>query len=281
MDEKLSEQPLIGINESYSTLLNQKRIFDASINEISQLMENLTYFETSNIILLKSKFENIQKQMSKIIKSINLLKNELSDDNIQMSSKLKSLTDSINGRFQKANLKFQTILINAQKSLDEQISYGSELSTQDLLTQLSSQKEEQTPLNNKEKIERLKRVKKEYQQIYDITNTLNQLSEDIKYTAQKQDKEIDIIDDNLGQIEQNLEKGNEQLKKYKEENMTDSSGYYKYVFGVFVIFVIFAIALYFKIMSSSASASATIDTGAQFEDTIFMNKKYVSNSSIK
>ena len=62
MDEFDTNEPLLysEIDDKYSLLLQKKRIFDTSINEISQLMDNLTLEESSNVSLIKTKFENIK-----------------------------------------------------------------------------------------------------------------------------------------------------------------------------------------------------------------------------
>ena len=111
----------------------------------------------------------------------------------------------------------------------------------------------QNPLVNKEKIEQLKRVKKEYQQIYDITNSMNKLSEDIKVNTLNQDKQIDIIDYNFNDIENNIIKGNEELKKYKEENMGDNLDYYKYIIWIIIAIIFLAFLIYYKLNNSNSN----------------------------
>ena len=156
------------IDDKYSNLLQKKRIFDTSIKEISQLMDNLTFEESSNISLVKTKFENIKNQMNKISKGINTLNNLIPDEDIPTAIKLKTLSDSISNKYKRANSKFQNIIINAQKNLDEQLSINSDISTIDRSSEVSMQqalnlKKEllaQNPLTNKDRIERLKKLKK-------------------------------------------------------------------------------------------------------------------------
>ena len=93
MKEVDTSEPILysEIDDKYSNLLQKKRIFDTSIKEISQLMDNLTFEESSNISLVKTKFENIKNQMNKISKGINTLNNLIPDEDIPTAIKLKTL----------------------------------------------------------------------------------------------------------------------------------------------------------------------------------------------
>ena len=273
MNEIDTNEPILysEIEDKYSNLLQKKRIFETSINEISQLMDSLTFEEPSNITLVKNKFQNIKNQMNKISKGINTLTNLIPDEDIPTAIKLRTLSDSISSKYKRANSKFQNIIINAQKNLDEQLSINSDISTVDKSSEVSLQQalnlkkdllaqteiQTQNPLINKSRIERLKKVKKEYQQIYDITNSLNQLSEDIKFSTLNQDKQIELITSNIDKIEDNIIKGNEELKQYKENNMVDNSIYYKYIGGIIIFILILALLIYFKFSSENAGEVST------------------------
>ena len=265
------------IDDKYSILLQKKRIFDISINEISQLMNNLTLEESSNVSLIKTKFENIKNQMNKISKGINSLNNLIPDDNIPYLIKLRTLSDGISKKYERANSKFQNIITHAQKYLDEQLSINSDLSTVDKSSEttqanvlkLKNDLLEHNPLANKDRIERIKRVKKEYQQIYDITNSLNQLSEDIKFNTLSQDKQIELITNNIYGIEENIKKGNEELKKHKEENMSDNSVYYKYIGYIIIVIIFFALLIYYKLNSPNST-----EVSSQIEEKLFLNNEH-------
>ena len=278
MNEIDTSEPILysEIDDKYSYLLQKKRIFETSINEISQLMDNLTFEESSNVSLIKTKFENIKNQMNKISKGISNLINLIPDDDVPNAIKLKTLSDSISKKYKRANSKFQNIIISAQKNLDEQLSISSDISTIDKssdvppsnILKLKSELLVQNPLINKNKIERIKRVRKEYQQIYDITNSLNKLSEDIKFNTLNQDKQIEIISSNIDGIEENINKGNEELKKYKAENLVDNTVYFKYI-GVIILFIIlFGLLIYYKLNSSSAP-----EVSSQIEEKFFLNNQ--------
>ena len=278
MNEYDTNEPLLysQIEDRYSILLQKKRIFDISISEISQLMDNLTIEESSNVSLIKTKFENIKNQMNKISKGINSLNNLIPDDDIPYLIKLRTLSDGISKKYERANSKFQNIIIHAQKYLDEQLSINSDLSTVDKSSEtteanvLKLKKDllEHNPLANKDRIERIKRVKKEYQQIYDITNSLNQLSEDIKFNTLSQDKQIELISNNIYGIEENINKGNEELKKHKEENMTDNSVYYKYIGYIILVIIFFALLIYYKLNSPNST-----EVSSQIEEKLFLNNE--------
>ena len=276
MNEIDTSEPILysEIDDKYSTLLQKKRIFDASIKEISQLMDSLTLEEPSNVSLIKTKFENIKNQMSKISKGINTLNNLIPDDDIPYTIKLRTLSDGISKKYDRANLKFKNIIINAQKYLDEQLSINSDISTidkssepaQSNIINLKNDLLVQNPLINKNRIERIKKVKKEYQQIYDITNTLNQLSEDIKFNTLSQDSQIELITNNIEGIEENIIKGNNELKKYKDENMPDNTDYYKYIIYIIIIIIFLALLIYYNLKSSGSG-----EVSSQVEETFFVN----------
>ena len=276
MNEIDTSEPILysEIDDKYSTLLQKKRIFDASIKEISQLMDSLTLEEPSNVSLIKTKFENIKNQMSKISKGINTLNNLIPDDDIPYTIKLRTLSDGISKKYDRANLKFKNIIINAQKYLDEQLSINSDISTidkssepaQSNIINLKNDLLVQNPLINKNRIERIKKVKKEYQQIYDITNTLNQLSEDIKFNTLSQDSQIELITNNIEGIEENIIKGNNELKKYKDENMPDNTDYYKYIIYIIIIIIFLALLIYYNLKSSGSD-----EVSSQVEETFIVN----------
>ena len=277
MNEIDTNEPILysEIDDKYSNLLQKKRIFDTSINEITQLMDNLTLDESSNVSLIKNKFESIKTQMNKISKGINSLKNLIPDEDLANLIKLSTLSEGISKKYKRANSKFMNAITNAQKNIDEQLSVNSDISTLDKSSEASMSNimalkkdlQTQNPLINKDRIERLKRVKKEYQQIYDISSSLNQLSEDIKFNTLNQDKQIEIISANINGIDENINKGNEELKKFKEENMVDNTVYYKYIGIIILVIMLFALLIYYKL---NLSSSGEVSASSQIEETFFM-----------
>lgn len=268
------EEPILysQIEDKFNSLSQKKRIFYTNITEISQLIDNLNLEEPSNVSLIKTKFENIKNQMSKISKSINNLNNLIPDEDVPMAIKLHTLAEGITKKYKNLNAKFQNIISNPMKNIDEQISINSDISTLDKSSDISNLKNDllinNNPLVNKDKIERLKRVKKEYQQIYDITNSMNQLSEDIKFNTLNQDKQIDIIDSNFNEIEGNIIKGNDELKKYKEVNMGDNINYYKYIAWILIAIIFLAFLIYYKLFSPNSP-----EVSKQLEEKIFLNNE--------
>jgi hypothetical protein len=274
------EEPILysKIEDKFNSLSQKKRIFYTNITEISQLIDNLNLEEPSNVSLIKTKFENIKNQMSKISKSINNLNNLIPDEDVPMAIKLHTLAEGITKKYKNLNAKFQNIISNPMKNIDEQISINSDISTLDKSSDISNLKNDllinNNPLVNKDKIERLKRVKKEYQQIYDITNSMNQLSEDIKFNTLNQDKQIDIIDSNFNEIEGNIIKGNDELKKYKEVNMGDNINYYKYIAWILIAIIFLAFLIYYKLFSPNSP-----EVSKQLEEKIFLNNE--NNNLVK
>ena len=253
-----NQEPILysKIEDKFSSLSQKKRIFYTSITELGQLLDNLNLEEPSNISLIKTKFESIKNQMNKISKSINSLNNLIPDEDIPMTIKLRTLADGITKKYKNLSIKFQNMIPNSIKNSEELSSVNSDISTNDKSSDITNLKNEllivQNPLINKDKIERLKKVKKEYQQIYDITNSMNQLSEDIKINTLSQDRQIDLIDTNLNEIENNIIKGNEELKKYKNENMGDNLNYYKYIIWIVIAIFFLAFLIYYKLYNPNS-----------------------------
>jgi len=278
MQEKDIDEPLLysEIEDKYSNLLQKKRIFDTSIKEVSQLMDSLTLDESSNVCLIKTKFENLKTQMNKISKGINILKNIIPDEDMSNTFKLKTLSDEISRKFKRANSKFINNIVNAQRNLEEELSINSDISTVDKSSEVSISNiatlkkdlQTQNPLINKDRIERLKKVKKEYQQIYDISSSLNQLSEDIKFNTLNQDKQIELISANINEVDENINKGNIELKKYKEENIGDNSDYYKYIGFIILLILLFALIIYYKLSTPNSG-----EVSSQIEETLFLENK--------
>ena len=279
MNEKLINEPILysEIDDKYSNLLQKKRIFDTSINELSILMDNLSFEESSNISLIKNKFENIKNQMNKISKGISNLNNLIPDEDIPNAIKIRTLSDGISKKFKRANSKFQNIILDAQRNLEEQLS-TSDISTIDKASEVSLSQSQTNQINTeyivqnpfiiKDKIERIKKVKTDYEHIYDITNSLNQLSEDIKFNSLNQDKQIEIISSNIDGIDTNIRKGNEELKKYKEANIEDNSVYYKYIGGIIFVILLFALLIYYKLNTPNSGEVST-----QIEEKFFLNNQ--------
>ena len=279
MNEKLINEPILysEIDDKYSNLLQKKRIFDTSINELSILMDNLSFEESSNISLIKNKFENIKNQMNKISKGISNLNNLIPDEDIPNAIKIRTLSDGISKKFKRANSKFQNIILDAQRNLEEQLS-TSDISTIDKASEVSLSQSQSNQINTeyivqnpfiiKDKIERIKKVKTDYEHIYDITNSLNQLSEDIKFNSINQDKQIEIISSNIDGIDTNIRKGNEELKKYKEANIEDNSVYYKYIGGIIFVILLFALLIYYKLNTPNSGEVST-----QIEEKFFLNNQ--------
>ena len=271
-----NQEPILysKIEDKFSSLSQKKRIFYTSITELSQLLDNLNLEEPSNISLIKTKFESIKNQMNKISKSINSLNNLIPDEDIPMTIKLRTLADGITKKYKNLSIKFQNMIPTSIKNSEELSSVNSDISTNDKSSDITNLKNEllivQNPLINKDKIERLKKVKKEYQQIYDITNSMNQLSEDIKINTLSQDRQIDLIDTNLNEIENNIIKGNEELKKYKNENMGDNLNYYKYIIWIVLAIFFLAFLIYYKLYNPNSP-----EVSKQIDEKIFEIKNLI------
>ena len=230
------------IDEEYFQLLQQKTIFDTNIKEINQLTQELSFEDPSNIQLLKSKFENIKILMNKISTNINYLQNIIPEDNFDMNLKIKILLDDIHKEFKKEKKKLNNSLINAQNCLQEDLSFISDFSTQE--------KSSDNSISNKEKINKFGKIKKEYEEINAIKNSLNQLNDEIKFNSINQEDKINIVDINMSYVEDSVNNENKKLEKL-DENGDNNNFYYKVSLGIGIGILMLFIIIYTKFGSAS------------------------------
>lgn len=231
-----NEEPILysEIEEKYSILLQTKTLFNSNILEINQIIDNVNIEEPKNVSLIKMKFNDIKNQMNTISEGISCLNNLIPDEDIPMTIKLRDLADNVNKNFANISSRFQTIMINKQKNIDEQLqlSLYSDISSNDKSTDPNIKND---ILLNKDKT---KEIEKEYKQICVINNPIYQLNDEIKFDSINQDNQIEIINLNIDEIKDN---------NYKIEDSEDNINYYKYIRWIVICIIILAFLIYYKI----------------------------------
>ena len=231
-----NEEPILysEIEEKYSILLQTKTLFNSNILEINQIIDNVNIEEPKNVSLIKMKFNEVKNQMNTISEGIICLNNLIPDEDIPMTIKLRDLADNVNKNFANISSRFQTIMINKQKNIDEQLqlSLYSDISSNDKSTDPNIKND---ILLNKDKT---KEIEKEYKQICVINNPIYQLNEEIKFDSINQDNQIEIINLNIDEIKDN---------NYKIEDSEDNINYYKYIRWIVICIIILAFLIYYKI----------------------------------
>ena len=231
-----NEEPILysEIEEKYSILLQTKTLFNSNILEINQIIDNVNIEEPKNVSLIKMKFNDIKNQMNTISEGISCLNNLIPDEDIPMTIKLRDLADNVNKNFANISSRFQIIMINKQKNIDEQLqlSLYSDISSNDKSTDPNIKND---ILLNKDKT---KEIEKEYKQICVINNPIYQLNEEIKFDSINQDNQIEIINLNIDEIKDN---------NYKIEDSEDNINYYKYIRWIVICIIILAFLIYYKI----------------------------------
>ena len=231
-----NEEPILycEIEGKYSILLQTKTLFNSNIIEINQIIDNVNIEEPKNVSLIKMKFNDIKNQMNTISEGISCLNNLIPDEDIPMTIKLRDLADNVNKNFANINSRFQTIMINKQKNIDEQLqlSLYSDISSNDKSTDPNIKND---ILLNKDKT---KEIEKEYKQICVINNPIYQLNDEIKFDSINQDNQIEIINLNIDEIKDN---------NYKIEDSEDNINYYKYIRWIVICIIILAFLIYYKI----------------------------------
>ena len=231
-----NEEPILysEIEEKYSILLQTKTLFNSNIIEINQIIDNVNIEEPKNVSLIKMKFNEVKNQMNTISEGISCLNNLIPDEDIPMTIKLRDLADNVNKNFSNISSRFQTIMINKQKNIDEQLqlSLYSDISSNDKSTDPNIKND---ILLNKDKT---KEIEKEYKQICVINNPIYQLNDEIKFDSINQDNQIEIINLNIDEIKDN---------NYKIEDSEHNINYYKYIRWIVICIIILAFLIYYKI----------------------------------
>lgn len=242
---------LLNIAENdMNKLIEDKRIYDASINELENIINTINYKEPSNILQIKQKFNVIENKMKEMYDIIHSIKNFIKDNEKNKLKKIQSISDSINKKFLNANKKFQLAIKNAQIDVQEQINSSNSTSSNTIDMNFNNGMEIEidtsSPNKNKQKLEQLLNAKKEYEQIYEITLKLNQLSKDIVNSCNEDEKKIEYIEDNLLEFEDNTKKAEIEIDKFKEKSKNSNSFYAKIALLLVIIILILAGIVYYN-----------------------------------
>ena len=253
MDEDSKHISLLdeSIESEFCALTEQRRIFDISLQELEKNINTISYKEPSSIQQIKNKFEEIQKQMKNMNDSISYIKNFLK--NKKDYDKLNKISKSIYTKYKNADDNFKNALRNAENDVQNQINKNLGFEIDNLSNSSLQEMEIDTSLTQKNKIERLKNVQKEYQQIYNITVSLSKLSQDINASMKRSEEKLNNIEDNLIDVEDNTKKGNEELREFRDNNNNSNSVYIKFSLILFIVILIIGFLTYSRLSSSNNS----------------------------
>jgi len=254
MDYDTNSTPLLLniVENDMNKLIEDKRIYDASITELENIIDTINYKEPSSILQIKQKFNVIENKMKDMYDIIHSIKNFMKDNEKNKLKKIQNISDSINKKFINANKKFQSAIKNAQIDIQEQISSNSTSSNTEDLNNNENEIEMEMETNtnssnkNKKKLEQLLNAKKEYEQIYDLTLKLNQLSKDIANSCNEDEKKIEYIEDNLIEFEDNIKKADIEIDKFEEKSKTNKSFYVKIALILIIIIGILIGLVYYN-----------------------------------
>ena len=218
------------IETEFNSLTEQRRIFDISLQELEKTINSISYKEPSSIQQIKNKFEEIQKQMKNMNDSISYIKNFLKKN---------------------ADDKFKNALKNLENDVQNQIEKNLSFENDNVSNESQQEMEIDTSLNQKNKIERLKNLQKEYKQIYDITVSLSKLSQDINSSLKRSENKVNNIEDNLIIIEDNTKKANDELREFRDNNNNNNSIYIKFSLILFILILIIGYLTYSRLMGNN------------------------------
>ena len=181
--------------------------------------------------------------------SISYIKNFLK--NKKDYDKLNKISKSIYTKYKNADDNFKNALRNAENDVQNQINKNLGFEIDNLSNSSLQEMEIDTSLTQKNKIERLKNVQKEYKQIYDITVSLSKLSQDINASMKRGEEKLNNIEDNLIDVEDNTKKGNEELREFRDNNNYSNSVYIKFSLILFIVILIIGFLTYSRLSSSN------------------------------
>ena len=237
------------IETEFNSLTEQRRIFDISLQELEKTINSISYKEPSSIQQIKNKFEEIQKQMKNMNDSISYIKNFLK--NKKDYNKLNKISKSIYTKYKNADDKFKNALKNLENDVQNQIEKNLSFENDNVSNESQQEMEIDTSLNQKNKIERLKNLQKEYKQIYDITVSLSKLSQDINSSLKRSENKVNNIEDNLIVIEDNTKKANDELREFRDNNNNNNSIYIKFSLILFILILIIGYLTYSRLMGNN------------------------------
>ena len=166
------------IENEVNVLVEEEKTVMTSMNEISNELDS----QSNNLIVVKSKFERLEKKMKNLLSKISHIKSYKTLDILQ-SRKVSKISDEVSARYVLLNNKFQNKLKLAQQNIQTSIDSNANSLVNSPITIKSHKLVMST---NNANIERLKQMQREYQTIESTSRKILEISNDIKRLSNHQ-----------------------------------------------------------------------------------------------
>lgn len=226
------------IENEVNVLVEEEKTVMTSMNEISNELDS----QSNNLIVVKSKFERLEKKMKNLLSKISNIKSYKKLDILQ-SRKVSKISDEVSTRYILLNNKFQNKLKLAQQNIQTSIDSNANSLVNSPITIKSHKLVMST---NNANIERLKQLQREYQTIESTSRKILEISNDIKRLSNHQNDVVDNISKNVFSIEEAAFKTNEEMERFKESQTNNNKRYQFIAIGLILFILALLLIIYIK-----------------------------------
>ena len=226
------------IENEVNVLVEEEKTVMTSMNEISNELDS----QSNNLIVVKSKFERLEKKMKNLLSKISNIKSYKKLDILQ-SRKVSKISDEVSKRYILLNNKFQNKLKLAQQNIQTSIDSNANSLVNSPITIKSHKLVMST---NNANIERLKQLQREYQTIESTSRKILEISNDIKRLSNHQNDVVDNISKNVFSIEEAAFKTNEEMERFKESQTNNNKRYQYIAIGLILFILALLLIIYIK-----------------------------------
>ncbi len=226
------------IENEVNVLVEEEKTVMTSMNEISNELDS----QSNNLIVVKSKFERLEKKMKNLLSKISNIKSYKKLDTLQ-SRKVSKISDEVSTRYILLNNKFQNKLKLAQQNIQTSIDSNANSLVNSPITIKSHKLVMST---NNANIERLKQLQREYQTIESTSRKILEISNDIKRLSNHQNDVVDNISKNVFSIEEAAFKTNEEMERFKESQTNNNKRYQYIAIGLILFILALLLIIYIK-----------------------------------
>lgn len=226
------------IENEVNVLVEEEKTVMTSMNEISNELDS----QSNNLIVIKSKFERLEKKMKNLLSKISNIKSYKKLDILQ-SRKVSKISDEVSTRYILLNNKFQNKLKLAQQNIQTSIDSNANSLVNSPITIKSHKLVMST---NNANIERLKQLQREYQTIESTSRKILEISNDIKRLSNHQNDVVDNISKNVFSIEEAAFKTNEEMERFKESQTNNNKRYQYIAIGLILFILALLLIIYIK-----------------------------------
>ena len=276
--DKISEEykkPLIEIDNDLTEMSKNVKIINSIKDDIEELISFLSNSNDNknNIIIsqIKDKYKQIKNQIKKFMNKkkfiYNFIDNEkLSKKNISNNKNFEDENENLleeNNKFESANeniIKMKKEITNIANNLEKKLSELKILEkTGELIEEIEKNEinSNNNTLLNQNQYQIKSSILNLKAQIYDeetkelektnrIINEIKKGTNDMKIISDSQGHTISNLLDEHNYIGVNIEKGNEQLKRNKDNNKNKNTKLIGFLFCLIILIIIGFLILYFK-----------------------------------